>query len=165
LIYKGSVVEKTLNRTVLTSPVHFLAFGFGSGLSPKAPGTMGTLAAIPLYLLLMNLPLTGYLLAVLLISVAGIWICGESSRRLGVHDHGGIVWDEFAGFLLTMTAAPQGWAWIVLGFALFRLFDIWKPWPVRVADRQLHGGLGIMLDDILAGIYAWLVLQAVAYVV
>lgn len=158
-------MEKTLSRTVLTSPVHFLAFGFGSGLSPKAPGTMGTLAAIPLYLLLMNLPLTGYLLAVLLISVAGIWICGESSRRLGVHDHGGIVWDEFAGFLLTMTAAPQGWAWIVLGFALFRLFDIWKPWPVRVADRQLHGGLGIMLDDILAGIYAWLVLQAVAYVV
>ena len=158
-------MEKTLNRTVLTSPVHFLAFGFGSGLSPKAPGTMGTLAAIPLYLLLMNLPLTGYLLAVLLISAAGIWICGESSRRLGVHDHGGIVWDEFAGFLLTMTAAPQGWAWIVLGFALFRLFDIWKPWPVRVADRQLHGGLGIMLDDILAGIYAWLVLQAVAYVV
>ena len=158
-------MEKTLNRTVLTSPVHFLAFGFGSGLSPKAPGTMGTLAAIPLYLLLMNLPLTDYLLAVLLISVAGIWICGESSRRLGVHDHGGIVWDEFAGFLLTMTAAPQGWAWIVLGFALFRLFDIWKPWPVRVADRQLHGGVGIMLDDILAGIYAWLVLQAVAYVV
>ena len=158
-------MEKTLNRTVLTSPVHFLAFGFGSGLSPKAPGTMGTLAAIPLYLLLMNLPLTGYLLAVLLISVAGVWICGESSRRLGVHDHGGIVWDEFAGFLLTMTAAPQGWQWIVLGFALFRLFDIWKPWPVRVADRQLHGGLGIMLDDILAGIYAWLVLQAVAYVV
>ena len=158
-------MEKTLNRTVLTSPVHFLAFGFGSGLSPKAPGTMGTLAAIPLYLLLMNLPLTGYLLAVLLISVVGIWICGESSRRLGVHDHGGIVWDEFAGFLLTMTAAPQGWMWIVLGFALFRLFDIWKPWPVRVADRQLHGGLGIMLDDILAGIYAWLVLQAVAYVV
>lgn len=158
-------MEKTLNRTVLTSPVHFLAFGFGSGLSPKAPGTMGTLAAIPLYLMLMNLPLTSYLLVVLLISVAGIWICGESSRRLGVHDHGGIVWDEFAGFLLTMTAAPQGWAWIVLGFALFRLFDIWKPWPVRVADRQLHGGLGIMLDDILAGIYAWLVLQAVAYVV
>ena len=158
-------MEKTLNRTVLTSPVHFLAFGFGSGLSPKAPGTMGTLAAIPLYLLLMNLPLTSYLLAVLLISVVGIWICGESSRRLGVHDHGGIVWDEFAGFLLTMTAAPQGWAWIVLGFALFRLFDIWKPWPVRVADRQLHGGLGIMLDDILAGIYAWLVLQAVVYVV
>jgi phosphatidylglycerophosphatase A len=158
-------LDKHLARTVLTSPVHFLAFGFGSGLSPKAPGTVGTLAAIPLYLLLMNLPLTGYLLAVLLISVAGIWICGESSRRLGVHDHGGIVWDEFAGFLLTMTAAPQGWAWIVLGFALFRLFDIWKPWPVRVADRQLHGGLGIMLDDILAGIYAWLVLQAVAYVV
>lgn len=158
-------MEKTLNQTVLTSPVHFLAFGFGSGLSPKAPGTVGTLAAIPGYLLLMELPTAGYLLAVLLISLAGIWICGESSRRLGVHDHGGIVWDEFAGFLLTMTAAPQGWGWIVLGFVLFRVFDIWKPWPIRVVDRQLHGGLGIMLDDILAGIYAWLLLQVVAYVV
>lgn len=152
-----------LNKTVLSSPVHFLAFGFGSGLSPKAPGTMGTLAAIPLYLLLANLPLWGYLLALLLVSVAGVWLCGESSRRLGVHDHGGIVWDEFAGFLLTMTAAPQGWMWIVVGFALFRLFDIWKPWPVRVADRKVHGGLGIMLDDWLAGIYAWVVLQLAAH--
>jgi phosphatidylglycerophosphatase A len=149
-------------KTVFASPVHFLAFGFGSGLSPKAPGTMGTLAAIPLYLLLAGLPLWGYMLAVVLVSLAGIWICGESSRRLGVHDHGGIVWDEFAGFLLTMAAAPPGWAWIMLGFALFRLFDIWKPWPIRVADRQVHGGLGIMLDDWLAGVYAWLVLQLVA---
>lgn len=124
---------------------------------------MGTLAAIPLYLLLANLPLWGYLLALLLVSVAGVWLCGESSRRLGVHDHGGIVWDEFAGFLLTMTAAPQGWMWIVVGFALFRLFDIWKPWPVRVADRKVHGGLGIMLDDWLAGIYAWVVLQLAAH--
>ncbi|MBU0655506.1 MAG: phosphatidylglycerophosphatase A [Gammaproteobacteria bacterium] len=151
-----------LSKTVLSSPVHFLAFGFGSGLSPKAPGTMGTLAAIPLYLLLANLPLWGYLLALLLISVVGVWLCGESSRRLGVHDHGGIVWDEFAGFLLTMTAAPQGWEWIVAGFALFRLFDIWKPWPVRIADRKVHGGLGIMLDDWLAGVYAWIVLQLAA---
>lgn len=149
-------------KTVFSSPVHFLAFGFGSGLSPKAPGTMGTLAAIPLYLLLMDLPLWAYLLVVLVISVTGIWICGESSRRLGVHDHGGIVWDEFAGFLLTMTAAPQGWVWIVAGFTLFRLFDIWKPWPIRIIDRQVHGGLGIMLDDLLAGMYAWLVLQLMA---
>lgn len=151
-----------LSKTVLASPVHFLAFGFGSGLSPKAPGTVGTLAAIPLYLLLAPLPLGWYLLAVLLVAVLGVWLCGESSRRLGVHDHGGIVWDEFAGFLLTMSAAPQGWWWIVLGFALFRLFDIWKPWPVRIADRNVHGGLGIMLDDLLAGVYAWLVLQLLA---
>lgn len=126
---------------------------------------MGTLAAIPLYLLLASLPLWGYLLALLLVSVVGVWLCGESSRRLGVHDHGGIVWDEFAGFLLTMTAAPQGWVWIVAGFVLFRLFDIWKPWPVRVADRKVHGGLGIMLDDWLAGIYAWILLQLAAYFV
>lgn len=152
-----------LSKTVLSSPVHFLAFGFGSGLSPKAPGTMGTLAAIPLYLLLANLPLWNYLLIVLVISVAGVWLCGESSRRLGVHDHGGIVWDEFAGFLLTMTAAPQEWWWIAIGFGLFRLFDIWKPWPVSIADRKVHGGLGIMLDDLLAGVYAWIVLQLLVF--
>jgi phosphatidylglycerophosphatase A len=152
-----------LIKTVFSSPIHFLAFGFGSGLSLKAPGTMGTLAAIPLYLLLAHLPLLGYLLVLAVMSVVGIWLCGESSRRLGVHDHGGIVWDEFAGFLLTMTAAPQGWAWIALGFTLFRLFDIWKPWPVRIADRKIHGGLGIMLDDLLAGVYAWLLLQLAAH--
>lgn len=149
--------------TVFSSPVHFLAFGFGSGLSPFAPGTAGTLAAIPLYLLCSQLPLLAYLLVVLAVSLAGIWICGESSRRLGVHDYGGIVWDEFAGFLLTMTAAPAGWVWIVAGFFLFRLFDVWKPWPVRVADRDMGGGLGIMLDDILAGVYSWLALQLLAW--
>lgn len=150
-------------QTVFSSPVHFLAFGFGSGLSPFAPGTAGTLAAIPLYLLVAQLPLLGYLGVVVGISLVGIWLCGESSRRLGVHDHGGIVWDEFAGFLVTMTAAPAGWGWIVLGFLLFRLFDIWKPWPVRIADRAIGGGLGIMLDDLLAGVYAWLSLQGLAY--
>ncbi len=150
-------------KTVFSSPVHFLAFGFGSGLSPFAPGTAGTLAAIPLYLLLAQLPLWGYVAVLLLMSLAGIWICGESSRRLGVHDHGGIVWDEFAGFLLTMLAAPAGWIWIVVGFFLFRLFDIWKPWPIRLVDRDVPGGFGIMFDDILAGVYAWLVLQALAY--
>lgn len=149
-------------KTVFSSPVHFLAFGFGSGLSPFAPGTAGTLAAIPLYLLLAPLPLWAYLLAVLVVSAVGVWICGESSRRLGVHDYGEIVWDEFAGFLLTMTAAPAGWVWVVAGFFLFRLFDVWKPWPIRVIDRDLQGGLGIMLDDILAGIYAFLVLQLLA---
>ena len=149
-------------KTVFSSPVHFLAFGFGSGLSPFAPGTAGTLAAIPLYLLLVQLPFWGYVAALLVMSLVGIWICGESSRRLGVHDHGGIVWDEFAGYLLTMLAAPAGWVWIVVGFFLFRLFDIWKPWPIRVVDRDVSGGFGIMFDDILAGIYAWLALQLLA---
>jgi len=153
-----------LTKTVLSSPVHFLAFGFGSGLSPKAPGTVGTLAAIPLYLLIfVHLSPLVYLLVLAAATALGIWLCDESSKRLGVHDHGGIVWDEFAGFWLTMWLAPAGWVWIVIGFLLFRLFDIWKPWPISWADRQVSGGLGIMLDDIIAGVYAWLVLQALAW--
>lgn len=144
---------------VLSSPVHFFAFGFGSGLSPVAPGTFGTLAAIPLYLAIQSVSLPLYLAVVVAVSVAGIWLCGESSRQLGVHDHSGIVWDEIAGFLLTMTAAPTGWQWLVIGFVLFRLFDIWKPWPIHWLDKQVHGGLGIMLDDLLAGLYALACLQ------
>ena len=151
-----------LRQQVLQSPVLWLAFGLGSGLSPKAPGTVGTLAAIPLYLLLAKLPLMGYALVVLFSFVVGCWLCGEAAKRLGVHDFGGIVWDEFVGYWLTMFAAPAGWLWVVVGFVLFRLFDIWKPWPIRVADKQVHSGLGIMLDDMLAGIYAWLCLQALS---
>jgi phosphatidylglycerophosphatase A len=154
-----------LRQQVLHSPVLWLAFGFGSGLSPKAPGTMGTLAAIPLYLLLAKLPLMGYALVVLGSFIVGCWLCGEAAKRLGVHDFGGIVWDEFVGYWITMFAAPAGWLWIAVGFVLFRVFDIWKPWPIRVADQQVHGGLGIMLDDVLAGIYAGLALQALAYFV
>ncbi len=149
--------------TILTSPVHLLAFGFGSGLAPKAPGTFGTLAAIPFYLLLAMLPLWAYGLLVVIAAIAGVWICGESSRRLGVHDHGGIVWDEFVGLWITLLAVPPGWLWLVLGFGLFRLFDIWKPWPIRIADRQVSGGFGIMLDDILAGVFALAVLQISAW--
>ena len=154
-----------LRQQVLHSPVLWSAFGFGSGLSPKAPGTMGTLAAIPLYLLLAKLPLMGYALVVLVSFIVGCWLCGEAAKRLGVHDFGGIVWDEFVGYWITMFAAPAGWLWIAVGFVLFRVFDIWKPWPIRVADQQVHGGLGIMLDDVLAGIYAGLALQALAYFV
>jgi len=157
--------QKELMQTVLKSPVHFLAFGFGSGLAPKAPGTVGTLMAVPLYLLLVQLPLTYYVVALLVATVAGVWLCGESARLLGVHDHGGIVWDEFVGFWLTMLMAPAGWLWIVVGFALFRLFDIWKPWPIRMIDQKVDSGLGIMLDDILAGVYALVVLQVVAALV
>ncbi len=152
-----------LNRKVLTNPVHFMAFGFGSGLAPVAPGTFGTLAAIPLFLLMQPLSLPVYLFITLLVSLVGIWICGKSSEMLGVHDHSGIVWDEFAGYFVTMIAAPQGWIWVVIGFVLFRLFDIWKPWPISVLDKKVHGGLGIMVDDILAGFFAWVCLQLIAY--
>lgn len=150
-----------LNRKVMTNPVHFLAFGFGSGLAPFAPGTFGTLMAVPLYLLMMQLSLVPYLLLIGIVCISGVWICDKSSKLLGVHDHGGIVWDEFAGFFITMIAAPAGWIWIVIGFALFRLFDIWKPWPISLLDKNIEGGLGIMVDDIVAGIYALICLQLI----
>ncbi|MCP8686112.1 phosphatidylglycerophosphatase A family protein [Marinobacterium sedimentorum] len=149
---------------VWRNPVHFLAFGFGSGLAPKAPGTFGTLAAIPPYLLMTLLPVSGYLLVVVVAAVLGIYLCGRTARDMGVHDHPGIVWDEFVGFWITMLFVPVQWYWILAGFALFRLFDIWKPWPIRVVDQKVEGGFGIMLDDVLAGIYALLVLQLLLYV-
>lgn len=152
-----------LNRTVMSNPVHFLAFGFGSGLAPFAPGTFGTLMAIPLYLLMMQLSLPFYLLLVAVVCISGVWICDKSSNLLGVHDHSGIVWDEFAGFFITMIAAPAGWIWILIGFALFRLFDIWKPWPISILDKKVGGGFGIMIDDILAGVYALICLQLIHY--
>jgi phosphatidylglycerophosphatase A len=89
-----------------------------------------------------------------IVIAAGVWICGEAARRLGVHDHPAIVWDEIAGMMVAMLAAPQGWSWTVLAFALFRLFDIVKPWPIREIDHGIRGGAGIMLDDVLAGILA-----------
>jgi phosphatidylglycerophosphatase A len=154
----------TPTKDILKSPVHLLAFGFGSGLSPVAPGTMGTLVAIPIYWLLSFFPTWFYLLAVALALIAGIWICGQSAKQLGVHDHGGIVWDEIVGYLITMIAAPSGLLWIVLGFALFRLFDIWKPWPIYILDHKVSGGFGIMIDDVVAGIYALIVMQILAWV-
>lgn len=152
------MAERISVRRVFSDPVLFLAFGFGSGLAPRAPGTAGTLMAIPLFLLLDQLSFTGYLLATVLVTLIGVWICERASRILGVHDHPGIVWDEFAGFLIVMTVAPDGWVGIVAGFALFRLFDILKPWPIGWVDRTVHGGLGIMLDDVLAGLIAAAVL-------
>lgn len=138
----------------LKHPVHLLSLGFGSGLSPKAPGTIGTLAAIPLYLLLSLLELEWYLLATLVISLLGVWTCAVTSSALDVHDHPGIVIDEFAGFLITMVAVPLSIYTLILGFLLFRLFDILKPWPIGWLDHRVQGGLGIMLDDIVAGVYA-----------
>ncbi|HHH40127.1 MAG TPA: phosphatidylglycerophosphatase A [Sedimenticola sp.] len=141
------------------NPVHLLAFGLGSGAAPKAPGTVGTLAAIPLYLLLRPLPSGLYLVLVAAMFLAGIWLCGRTSRDLGVHDHGGIVWDEWVGLLLTLWLAPPGWPWLLAGFLLFRFFDILKPWPIGWLDRRVSGGLGIMLDDLVAGLFGFLVIQ------
>lgn len=157
-------------RTVLRSPVHLLAFGLGSGLSPRAPGTAGTLAAVPLWLLLQGMSLPAYLALLLALFVFGCWVCGESARRLGVHDYGGIVFDEVVGLLITcLPLLPDlGWThgnpwwWLLASFLLFRLFDIWKPWPIRWLDRQVGGGFGIMIDDVLAAVYAALLLGLAA---
>jgi thiamine-monophosphate kinase len=142
-----------------SSVYQFLAFGFGSGLSPKAPGTVGTLVAVPLYLLLAPLTLPLYSAVVLLAALAGVFICGKASRELAVHDHPGIVWDEFVGFWVTMWAVPLNWQAVLAGFLLFRLFDIAKPWPIRYYDTHTGGGFGIMLDDILAGVASCAVLH------
>jgi phosphatidylglycerophosphatase A len=146
-----------------SNPVHLLAFGLGSGAVPKAPGTAGTVAAIPLYLLLQPLEPWIYLLVTAVLFLAGIWLCGRTSRDLGVHDHGGIVWDEWVGFLVTLWLAPSGWVWLLAGFVLFRLFDILKPWPIGWLDRRVGGGLGIMLDDLLAGFFGFALLQLGVY--
>ncbi len=151
--------------SVWRRPSHFLAFGFGSGAAPVAPGTFGTLAAVPIYLLLQPLGPWAYPAVVAGITLLGVWLCQVTSRDLGVHDHPGIVLDEIAGYLITMIAAPPGWAWMVTGFVLFRFFDIIKPWPIRWVDRHVHGGLGIMLDDVLAAVFAWLVLQGLVLAV
>ena len=145
-------------RAVLTDPVNFLAFGFGSGLAPFAPGTFGSIPGLVLFWLTLDLGLYVQLGVALALVVAGIWICGESARRIGVHDHGGIVWDEIAGMYITLLAAPPTVAGWILAFVLFRAFDIAKPWPIRDLDHRLGGGVGIMLDDLAAALYALILL-------
>jgi len=139
-------------------PAQLLAFGFGSGLSPVAPGTAGTLVAVPIYLVVAEWGLLYYSLFILVTLLAGIWLCDVASRQLGVHDHPGIVWDEFVGFWIAMAALPVTWTSLILGFALFRFFDIVKPWPISWLDKKVSGGFGIMIDDIAAGIASALVL-------
>ena len=150
---------------LLRNPMQFLAFGFGSGLLPKAPGTAGTVVAIPIYLLIADLSLLHYTLFIAVTSLLGIWICGVASRQLKVHDHPGIVWDEFVGYWITMWAVPADWIWIIAGFVAFRVFDIVKPWPVSVLDRRVGGGLGIMVDDMLAGVMACITLHIAMWLV
>jgi phosphatidylglycerophosphatase A len=144
---------------VWQKPFYFIAFGFGSGLMPIAPGTWGTLVAIPLYWLLSFCSLDVYLGTVVLAFILGVYITDQVSKDMGVHDFGGIVWDEIVGYLLTMLLMPFSLLWALVGFGLFRLFDIWKPFPIRYMDERIQGGLGIMLDDVLAAIYAWIVMQ------
>jgi phosphatidylglycerophosphatase A len=148
----------------LRNPIHLLAFGLGSGCAPKAPGTFGTLAAIPFWwLFLQDVPLIPYLCVLIAGFAFGVYLCEQTSKDLGVHDHGGIVWDEWIGLWITYIALPSGIEWIIIGFALFRFFDILKPWPIKWLDEKVHGGFGIMIDDVLAGIFALGCVQGLVY--
>lgn len=153
----------TASRALLNRVCYFVAIGFGAGRMPIAPGTAGTLVAIPIYLLLRELPVGGYLALVAVLFGVGVIVCDYVERHSVGHDAPVIVFDEIVGYLVTMTLAPAGWVWIVVGFALFRLFDIWKPYPIRRIDRTMPGGFGTMFDDAVAGLYGFIVLQALGY--
>lgn len=146
-----------LCREVLRDPVHLLAFGLGTGLSPVAPGTCGSLLGVFLAWVSLPLPFEMRVLVAVILVAAGFWLCGESARRIGVRDHSGIVWDEIAAMYLVLLVTPPSIALWALAFGLFRLFDIWKPWPIRDLDHRLDGGAGIMLDDLAAALYAALI--------
>lgn len=142
---------------------HFLALGFGSGLAPKAPGTFGTLVALPIVWLLSLAGTSWFVLFLVLGSLLGIYVCGKTAKDVGEHDHGAIVWDEVMGYTLTMLLVPVSLSTLLVGFVLFRLFDIVKPWPIRWFDQRVHGGFGIMLDDLLAALPALAILHGLLH--
>ena len=140
----------------LLNPLHFLSLGFGSGLLKPGPGTWGTLAALPIWwFFLAELSWSSYLLVILVSFAFGVFVCGYTAKALGTHDHGAIVWDEFVGVWIALALMPKFWVALLLGFIFFRIFDIFKPYPIKLLDKHVHGGFGIMIDDVLAGIFAW----------
>ena len=165
VIQKKRDLNTLSNRTkpsdLLKSPILFFAFGMGSGLAPKAPGTAGTMVALLIWFFLADLPLEIYVVIVAIAAIFGIYLCGRAAKDLGIHDHPGIVWDEFVGFWIAMIGLPVTWSSIIAGFFLFRIFDILKPWPISWIDKNFHGGLGIMLDDVVAGLATAIVISAV----
>ena len=153
--------QRALRKIVFGSPSGFLAFGFGSGLSPFAPGTMGTLVAIPFIFALRTLNEAVFWLALILLFALGVYLCGHVSRKLGVHDHGGIGWDEMLGYWLSAALVPLQWPWLLAACILFRIFDILKPWPIRQLDKKVSGGFGIMIDDVVAALFTLVILAVV----
>lgn len=153
------VLTPAQRHALLSTPAGWLACGLGSGLAPFAQGTFGSLASLFPWLLLRQLPWTGYALLIVLGFAIGVWACDVAGRKLGVDDHRSLVWDEFIGqWIALWPALLAPWWAVVAGFALFRLFDVWKPWPIRYLDRHLKGGLGVMADDVVAGLFAAVVL-------
>lgn len=155
--------QSTTAHRLLRDPAGIIATGFGCGLAPRAPGTVGTAVALLPWLALRELPLWGYLLALLLAFALGVWAANRVIAKIGIEDPGLVVWDEFVGLWITLIAAPPGWQWMLAGFVLFRVFDIAKPWPVSWADAKIKGGFGAMFDDALAGLYALAVMQGMAW--
>ena len=165
VIQKKWDINTLSNRTkpsdLVKSPILFFAFGMGSGLAPKAPGTAGTLVALLIWFFLADLPLEIYMVIVAIAAIFGTYVCGKAAKDLGIHDHPGIVWDEFVGLWIAMIGLPVTWSSIIAGFFLFRVFDILKPWPIGWIDKNFYGGLGIMLDDVVAGLATAIVISAV----
>lgn len=169
----GGAGERATLRFLFSHPAHLIAFGFGTGLAPKAPGTVGTLLGWPLYWIVITFAPDRPNQIILLIAafLIGVWACARAGRALGVADHGGIVWDEIVAFALVLMFipappfTPAGWLWTAAAFALFRLFDILKPWPIRLADRRLKNGFGVMFDDLLAAAYAIAALKGLQWLV
>jgi len=158
------ILTDAQRRILTSSAAGWLACGFGSGLTPVAQGTFGSLAAILPWLLLRHLSLPLYVLVIVLGFALGVWACNVAGRALGVDDHRSLVWDEFIGqWIALIPALLAPWWAVVIGFVLFRLFDVWKPWPIRWLDRQLKGGMGVMIDDVVAGIFAAVVLAVVLH--
>ncbi len=164
-MHKPSIKFKQMTWTQRC--IVFCGVGFGSGLAPKAPGTFGSAFALLFIPAWLALGFFNSVLIIVLMSLLGIYLCGRTAELMGVHDDGRIVWDEFAGqsisFLPLVYLGQMNWLWVLIGFALFRLFDVWKPWPIRVVDRRVYGGFGIMLDDIIAGIWAALCILIYLY--
>lgn len=148
---------------LIKHPAHFLALGFGSGLTPKAPGTFGTVMGFPLFYIIMGYAMNVQLAIIAIAFIIGIYFCDVAGKALGVSDHGSIVWDEIVAMMLVLTITPHQWQWWLVAFSLFRLFDIWKPFPIRQCDVQLKGGFGVMFDDLLAAIYAMFCLKGLLW--
>ena len=154
-------------KFILSRPAYFIAFGFGSGLSPFAPGTAGTLAAFPIYglLVLAALNPAAYFALIAALFLIGVWASHETGRALGIADYGGIVWDEIVAFLAILYFTPPTWGWFIAAFFIFRLFDVWKPFPIRYFDTHIKNGFGVMFDDALAAVYSIALIKGLASVI
>ena len=159
-----AVIDKNNLRTITIEKVwrkldYFLAFGYGLGKIPCAPGTFGTLGCIPIYLLIVNFNVSSYFIIVLLLFVYGLHLCKVAEQYTGFKDDPAIVWDEIVGMLLVLGVVPMQVFWLGVAFVLFRLFDIVKPWPINLVEKIKYSGLSIMLDDIIAGLYSIIVIK------